>query len=189
MSSLLSRHGASLPANEHAALLDALPVKWERLGELVLLPAGAFQGAAWAAVPASELWPAVAEALQTRKLARQAPVASTGTRSVRPSSPAVAPPHFPPNLTRGTTRWLCQGPPGVAGQWWRDRVVTFHIFSARIRLRRCYLRRLCLRAIGEPYRTQGPPIPGWMISILAMPGLSSIQGGIQVREERSVTNN
>eukprot|EP00873_Tetraselmis_striata_P029077 jgi/Tetstr1/449341/TSEL_003855.t1 len=81
MSSLLSRHGASLPANEHAALLDALPVKWERLGELVLLPAGAFQGAAWAAVPASELWPAVAEALQTRKLARQAPVASTGTRS------------------------------------------------------------------------------------------------------------
>jgi tRNA wybutosine-synthesizing protein 3 len=77
---LLREYGSSLSASEHTALLEQLPLKWERLGELVLLPIGTCAGPEWEVVPQAELWRAIAEALQTSKLARQAPVASTGTR-------------------------------------------------------------------------------------------------------------
>lgn len=77
--------GASLPDVDVERLLDDLPAKWERLEDLALVPASAFSGAEWLAAiallpgGAGALWRAVAGALGVARLARQAPVANTGT--------------------------------------------------------------------------------------------------------------
>ncbi|BDA41177.1 probable tRNA wybutosine-synthesizing protein 5 at C-terminar half [Coccomyxa sp. Obi] len=60
-------------------LMAEVPSKWERLGDLVLLPADSFRAAEWAA-QGDALWTAVGAALKADGLARQAPVANTGTR-------------------------------------------------------------------------------------------------------------
>ncbi|KAK9916814.1 hypothetical protein WJX75_007384 [Coccomyxa subellipsoidea] len=60
-------------------LLVEVPRKWERLGDLVLVPADSFRAPEWAAL-GQALWTAVSAALSTDRLARQAPVANTGTR-------------------------------------------------------------------------------------------------------------
>lgn len=57
-----------------------VPSKWERLGDLVLLPADSFRAAEWAAL-GNALWTAVAAALKAHCLARQAPIANTGLSS------------------------------------------------------------------------------------------------------------
>lgn len=65
---LLRTHGAP------TALLDDLPRRWERLGELLLLPASSFSAPGWSALPQPELWACVAAALSASRLARQAVV-------------------------------------------------------------------------------------------------------------------
>ncbi|GFR52771.1 hypothetical protein Agub_g15382, partial [Astrephomene gubernaculifera] len=94
-SSSSSSAAALLPA-----LLSDLPARWERLGDLALLPAPALTHPGWRAALAPlaaggssggeqqeevllPLWRAVAGALGVERLARQAPVANTGTRDSR----------------------------------------------------------------------------------------------------------
>lgn len=61
------------------------PSKWERLGDLVLVPEGSFSGRAWDEAhhheQVAELWANVAEALGGRSLAVQAPIANDDFRS------------------------------------------------------------------------------------------------------------
>ncbi|MDP6200187.1 MAG: hypothetical protein QF531_05395, partial [Candidatus Poseidonia sp.] len=66
-------------------LLEQLPTKWERLGDLVLLPSEAMNQPAWQTVrshPSSpELWEAITTALKTRSLGVQRPIANDTFRS------------------------------------------------------------------------------------------------------------
>ncbi|GLI67646.1 hypothetical protein VaNZ11_011895, partial [Volvox africanus] len=92
----------NVPGALVSELLADLPSRWERLGDLVLLPAGSLAHQGWvtalAAVAAVKgeaavtavgpdvllpLWRVVAEALGVKRLARQAAVANTGTRDSR----------------------------------------------------------------------------------------------------------
>ncbi len=57
--------------------MTEVPSKWERLGDLVLLPADSFRAAEWAAL-GNALWTAVGAALKADRVARQAPIANTG---------------------------------------------------------------------------------------------------------------
>jgi len=60
-------------------LLCGLPRRWERLGDLVLLPQTAFIGGGWDAILDSEpqeVWEAVAAALKSKKLGRQQSIMS-----------------------------------------------------------------------------------------------------------------
>ncbi|XP_031505706.1 tRNA wybutosine-synthesizing protein 2/3/4 [Nymphaea colorata] len=68
-------HQKGLPTN----LLEQLPSRWERLGNIVVLPSLAFNHKIWDSVSA-ELWPIVASSLGAVRLARQGKVAATGTR-------------------------------------------------------------------------------------------------------------
>ncbi|KAF3796766.1 tRNA wybutosine-synthesizing protein 2/3/4 [Nymphaea thermarum] len=68
-------HQKGLPPN----LLEQLPSRWERLGNIVVLPSLAFNQKIWDSVSA-ELWPIVARSLGAARLARQGKVAATGTR-------------------------------------------------------------------------------------------------------------
>ncbi|GAX76414.1 hypothetical protein CEUSTIGMA_g3859.t1 [Chlamydomonas eustigma] len=63
-------------------LLEDLPVKWERLGDLALLPEGCLVHPAWSSIlpDLGGLWTVMAKALGVRRLAKQAKVANTGTR-------------------------------------------------------------------------------------------------------------
>ncbi|KMT04175.1 hypothetical protein BVRB_8g186230 [Beta vulgaris subsp. vulgaris] len=63
-------------------LLEQLPTRWERLGDIIVLPVTSFRDPAWDTI-GSELWSAVAKTLGARRLARQDHVASTGTRDSR----------------------------------------------------------------------------------------------------------
>ena len=65
---LLSLSGAPL------SLLDDLPKRWERLGDVALLPSSCLRAEGWSSVPQPELWAALASALGVRRLARQASV-------------------------------------------------------------------------------------------------------------------
>lgn len=63
-------------------MLDGLPQRWERLGDLALLPSDAFQDVAWKSFVGDEgPWEEVASALKVQRLGRQAPVAADGHRS------------------------------------------------------------------------------------------------------------
>ncbi|KAH9608479.1 hypothetical protein KSS87_000681 [Heliosperma pusillum] len=63
-------------------ILDQLPTRWERLGDIAVLPITSFRDPAWDTL-GMELWDAVAKTLGTRRLARQGRVAATGTRDSR----------------------------------------------------------------------------------------------------------
>ena len=66
------------------SVVRALPRRWEKLGDLVLLPEGAMRARPWAALESGGgLWPAVAEALGCSRLGRQAPIAANGRRESR----------------------------------------------------------------------------------------------------------
>jgi len=76
--------GAELPGK----LVETLPNKWERLGDLIVLPIDAFQDDAWCecleAASSSnrhELWQNVATALGGTRLARQAQIMDNALRS------------------------------------------------------------------------------------------------------------
>ncbi|KAK2644488.1 hypothetical protein Ddye_019683 [Dipteronia dyeriana] len=73
VASLVQRKGLS------ATLLEQLPSRWERLGDIVVLPVTAFKDSAWDSI-GDELWPIIAKSLNTSRLARQGCVAPTGTR-------------------------------------------------------------------------------------------------------------
>ncbi|KAF7811166.1 tRNA wybutosine-synthesizing protein 2/3/4 [Senna tora] len=60
-------------------LLEELPTRWDRLGDIVILPITSFKDPMWDSI-AEELWPTVAKSLKANRLARQGPVAANGTR-------------------------------------------------------------------------------------------------------------
>lgn len=61
------------------ALLEDLPKRWERLGDIAILPAGSLASSSWSSIGPA-LWPIITSALGSRRVARQAPVAATKTR-------------------------------------------------------------------------------------------------------------
>ncbi|PON43912.1 BTB-kelch protein [Parasponia andersonii] len=63
-------------------LLEELPSRWERLGDIIVLPVSSFKNPLWDSIE-KELWPTIAKSLNTRCLARQGRVAQTGTRDSR----------------------------------------------------------------------------------------------------------
>lgn len=69
--------GSGIPDVNRQALLKELPVRWEKLGDLALLPADCMTSAAWARL-APPPWAVIADALGVARLARQARIASTG---------------------------------------------------------------------------------------------------------------
>ncbi|KAL0398766.1 UNVERIFIED_CONTAM: tRNA wybutosine-synthesizing protein 2/3/4 [Sesamum radiatum] len=73
VATLLNHHG--LPSE----LLEQLPSRWERLGDIIVLPVFSFKDQVWDSI-GNELWPLVAESLGTHRLARQGRIAQTGTR-------------------------------------------------------------------------------------------------------------
>ncbi|KAK1304759.1 tRNA wybutosine-synthesizing protein 2/3/4 [Acorus calamus] len=60
-------------------MLEQLPTRWERLGDIVVLPVSSFGDPAWDLI-GNELWPVVAESLGACRLARQGRILPTGTR-------------------------------------------------------------------------------------------------------------
>ncbi|TXG47030.1 hypothetical protein EZV62_026324 [Acer yangbiense] len=64
VASLLQRKGLS------ATLLEQLPSRWERLGDIVVLPVTAFKDPVWDSI-GDELWPIIAKSLNTSRLAHQ----------------------------------------------------------------------------------------------------------------------
>ncbi|XP_011096065.1 tRNA wybutosine-synthesizing protein 2/3/4 [Sesamum indicum] len=73
VATLLNHH--DLPSE----LLEQLPSRWERLGDIIVLPVFSFKDQVWDSI-GKELWPLVAESLGARRLARQGRIAQTGTR-------------------------------------------------------------------------------------------------------------
>ncbi|XP_061345502.1 tRNA wybutosine-synthesizing protein 2/3/4 isoform X2 [Gastrolobium bilobum] len=63
-------------------LLEELPTRWDRLGDIVILSSTSFKDSMWDSI-AEELWSMVAKSLKAIRLARQGPVAATGTRDSR----------------------------------------------------------------------------------------------------------
>ncbi|KAL5972635.1 hypothetical protein ACLOJK_039440 [Asimina triloba] len=60
-------------------LLEQLPTRWERLGDILVLPSSSFKDPIWDSV-GEELWPTVAKLLGARRLARQGRIVSNETR-------------------------------------------------------------------------------------------------------------
>ncbi|AEE82410.1 Met-10+ like family protein / kelch repeat-containing protein [Arabidopsis thaliana] len=60
-------------------LLDELPQKWERLGDIVVVPATSFKDPTWSSIN-DEVWCAVSKSLSANRLARQGRVEPNGTR-------------------------------------------------------------------------------------------------------------
>lgn len=59
--------------------LDEIPVKWEKLGDLILLPENCLKSQIWHQSFPTEFWKDIAEALDCSKLARQAPISNSGS--------------------------------------------------------------------------------------------------------------
>ena len=79
---LREHHGDA--ASLHGSLLSDLPQRWERLGDLVLLPSSAFDSSDWQNRFASNdarPWACIAKALKAARLGRQNAVASDTVRS------------------------------------------------------------------------------------------------------------
>ncbi|KAK4353608.1 hypothetical protein RND71_025802 [Anisodus tanguticus] len=73
VASMLSDRGLPLQ------LLEELPSRWERLGDIVVLPQTSLKDSSWDLI-GQELWVVVAKSLGANRLARQGRVAPTGTR-------------------------------------------------------------------------------------------------------------
>ncbi|KAK6932305.1 hypothetical protein RJ641_001929 [Dillenia turbinata] len=73
VASMIQHHGLS------EELLKELPTRWERLGDIVVLPVASFKDPIWDTI-SKELWPVVAESLDASRLARQGRIAPNGTR-------------------------------------------------------------------------------------------------------------
>uniref|UniRef100_A0A6N2KY01 TRM5/TYW2-like N-terminal domain-containing protein n=1 Tax=Salix viminalis TaxID=40686 RepID=A0A6N2KY01_SALVM len=59
-------------------LLEELPNRWERLGDIVVLPATSFKDPIWDSI-SEELWPIVAKSLKAHRVARQLHPLEQGT--------------------------------------------------------------------------------------------------------------
>ena len=68
---------AGHPHGAISALTAQVPSKWERLGDMALLPNQCFLSPVWASL-SDELWEAVAAALGVVRLARQSSIANAG---------------------------------------------------------------------------------------------------------------
>ncbi|XP_044495394.1 tRNA wybutosine-synthesizing protein 2/3/4 isoform X2 [Mangifera indica] len=73
VASLIQHKGLS------TSLLEQLPSRWERLGDIVVLPVTSFKDPVWDSI-SEELWPTIAKSLNASRLARQGRVAPTVTR-------------------------------------------------------------------------------------------------------------
>ncbi|KAK4485080.1 hypothetical protein RD792_007688 [Penstemon davidsonii] len=73
VATLLKHHGLS------SEFLEQLPSRWERLGDITVLPVTSFTDPVWDSI-GEELWPLVAQSLGTQRLARQGRIAPNGTR-------------------------------------------------------------------------------------------------------------
>ncbi|XP_073302824.1 tRNA wybutosine-synthesizing protein 2/3/4 [Primulina huaijiensis] len=60
-------------------LIEQLPLRWERVGDMIVLPTTSFKDPMWDSI-GKELWPIVAKSLGTGRLARQNRIAQNGTR-------------------------------------------------------------------------------------------------------------
>lgn len=60
-------------------LLQQLPMRWDKLGDIVVLPVTSFKDPVWESL-GKELWPIVAKSLNAGRLARQGRVAPNGRR-------------------------------------------------------------------------------------------------------------
>ncbi len=79
---------------EHSAqLLSELPTRWEKLGDLALLPRTCMASPDWDSL-GQPLWRTVASALGVERLAMQAPVANTGHCSSIRSAPKLGALHI-----------------------------------------------------------------------------------------------
>lgn len=82
--SCLQALGASPGETLEQVLARTLPRRWEKLGDLILLPEGAMKGSPWDELEKGGLlWPAVAGALGCSRLGRQARIADNGRRESR----------------------------------------------------------------------------------------------------------
>ncbi|KAK9803236.1 hypothetical protein WJX73_008212 [Symbiochloris irregularis] len=77
MEQLLAAKGVS--TDQLPRLLQELPPKWEKLGDLALVPADCMTSPEWHEL-GQQCWEVVAVALGVTRLARQARIAATGTR-------------------------------------------------------------------------------------------------------------
>lgn len=57
-------------SNGHDLLTSFFFIRWERLGDIVVLPVTSFKDPVWDSI-GGELWPAIAKILNTSRLARQ----------------------------------------------------------------------------------------------------------------------
>jgi tRNA wybutosine-synthesizing protein 3 len=75
VAAILSETDADMSADLFEDLLEDLPKKWQRLGNLVLLPKAAFCGEKWHSITLDEgFWLVVATALNAMRLGRQADI-------------------------------------------------------------------------------------------------------------------
>lgn len=80
----LTRLASQKQSPDIQPFIDALPKKWERLGELVLFPSGSFSQEIWTAFSSedrSELWRAIASVLNVTSIGIQSPIANDAVRS------------------------------------------------------------------------------------------------------------
>ena len=66
---------------DHQKLLGDLPRKWERHGDMVVLPSSSFSHPDWKVLPAEEPWRTVAVGLRCRRLAMDTPITCDCFRS------------------------------------------------------------------------------------------------------------
>ncbi|XP_059068139.1 tRNA wybutosine-synthesizing protein 2/3/4 isoform X2 [Cryptomeria japonica] len=79
---VLLREAVALLAKQNGlspSLLEELPSRWERLGDMAVLPMASFTADSWCSF-GKELWVTVARALGVQRVARQGRIAATGTR-------------------------------------------------------------------------------------------------------------
>ncbi len=81
----------ALDVKDAETLMRELPEKWEKLGDMMLLPAESMCSPFWTKGFGNDLWKDVAEVLEGRRLARQATIRASGIRCLllRPRRVAV----------------------------------------------------------------------------------------------------
>ena len=83
VAALVSKHASDFDVS------NSLPRHWEMYGDFAMLPSDAFTEPAWSAVPAHELWQAVAVALQASPPTAVALQASLPTAALAYSRPSL----------------------------------------------------------------------------------------------------
>ena len=71
-----------LNVKDNETLTKELPEKWEKLGDMILLPAESMASPFWTKAFGNDLWKDVAEVLDGHRLARQATICASGIQSL-----------------------------------------------------------------------------------------------------------